>query len=81
MKNLLAYINNQEDPTANFALALEYENMGQTGAAISFYLRAAERSRNDLEQYEALLRMALCFAKQKTRDDNRNQPTKIYPSW
>jgi len=69
MKNLLAYINNQDDPTTNFALALEYENMGQTGAAISFYLRAAERSRNDLEQYEALLRMALCFAKQKTRDD------------
>lgn len=69
MKNLLNYINNQEDSAANFALGLEYENMGQTGAAISFYLRAAERSRSDLEQYEALLRMALCFDKQKTRDD------------
>lgn len=69
MKQLLNYINNQEDPTTNFALGLEYENIGQTGAAISFYLRAAERSRNDIEQYEALLRMAGCFNKQRTRDD------------
>ena len=69
MKQLLNYIHNQEDARANFALGCEYEDMGQTGAAISFYLRAAERSTSDIQQYEALLRMAICFAAQRTRDD------------
>lgn len=69
MKQLLNYINNVEDAQANFALGQEYEAMGQTGAAISFYLRTAERSTTDVQQYEALLRCALCFERQKTRDD------------
>ena len=69
MKHLLNYIHNPEDAQANFDLGLEYDLMGQTGAAISFYLRTAERSRTDVQQYEALLRMALCFERQKTRDD------------
>jgi len=68
-QRLQQYINNHNDSMANFALAQEYEQMGQTGAAISFYLRAAERSTTDLEQYESLIRMALCFERQKTRDD------------
>ena len=70
MKHLLNYIHNPEDAQANFDLGLEYDLMGQTGAAISFYLRTAERSRTDIQQYEALLRMALCFERQKTRDDS-----------
>jgi len=70
MKHLLNYIHNPEDAQANFDLGLEYDLMGQTGAAISFYLRTAERSRTDVQQYEALLRMALCFERQKTRDDS-----------
>lgn len=69
MQHLLPYIHNPEESWSNFNLAQEYEAMGQTGAAISFYLRTAERSKTDIEQYEALLRMALCFEKQKTRDD------------
>jgi len=70
MNYLLNYINNPEDAQANFDLGLEYDLMGQTGAAISFYLRTAERSRTDIQQYEALIRMALCFERQKTRDDS-----------
>lgn len=71
MKYLLDYINQPNDALANFQLGLEYEQMGQTGAAISFYLRTAERAQDDLLQYEALLRMALCFGVQKTRDDTQ----------
>lgn len=61
MKHLLDYINQPNDAESNFQLGLEYEQMGQTGAAISFYLRTAERAQDQLVQYEALLRMALCF--------------------
>ena len=68
MKHLLNYINNTESSVANFELGHEYESLGQTGAAISFYLRTAERSTTDIEQYEALLRCALCFESQRTRD-------------
>lgn len=63
------YIQNYNSAEANFNLGNEYELIGQTGAAISFYLRTAERSQTDLEQYTALLRMALCFERQQTRDD------------
>ena len=69
MKHLLNYIHNPDSAQANFDLGLEYEQQGQTGAAISFYLRTAERSTDDVLQYEALLRMALCFERQQTRDD------------
>lgn len=71
MQNLLYYINNPEDPQINFNLAREYESLGQTGSAISFYLRTAERSQETLLQYESLLRMSLCFQQQRTRDDSR----------
>ena len=67
--HLHKYIHNSESAQANFDLGLEYDCMGQTGAAISFYLRTAERSQTNLLQYEALLRMALCFERQRTRDD------------
>ena len=63
------YIQNSNDAQANFWLGYEYEQQGQTGAAISFYLRTAERATTDIEQYEALLRCALCFEKQQTRDN------------
>ena len=68
-QRLHEYIHDYNSAQANFNLGREYEIIGQTGAAISFYLRTAERSQTDLEQYEALLRMALCFERQRTRDD------------
>ena len=69
MQYLHPYIENSEDPTINFLLGQEYENIGQTGAAVSFYLRTAERSTTDQQQYEALMRCCVCLEKQKTRDD------------
>lgn len=71
MNHLIDYIDRPEDPLTNFNLGQEYESIGQTGAAISFYLRTAERTQDDNLQYEALLRMALCFERQRTRDDTQ----------
>ena len=53
MNNLERYIQNPHDARANFDLGCEYEDMGQTGAAISFYLRTAERAQDILLQYES----------------------------
>lgn len=71
MNHLLPYIQNPRDALCNFQLGWEYESLGQTGAAISFYLRAAEHAQDVLLQYECLLRMSLCFEKQRTRDDTQ----------
>ena len=65
---LSLFINNTEDAQTNFKLGLEYENLGQTAAAIRFYLRSAERSSDDVLAYEALLRCSICFRSQKNRD-------------
>ena len=70
MDVLYNYINNPNNSVANFELAKEYESIGQTGSALSWYLRAAEKARVDIEQYEALLHCALCLERQKTRDDS-----------
>jgi len=67
MKTLKNYIDNFNNAEANFNLGLEYEILGQTGAAISFYLRTAEKATDSIKQYEALIRCALCFEKQGTR--------------
>ena len=71
MNYLQEYINYPDDAVINFNLGQEYEQMGQTVAAISFYFRTAERSDDNTLQYEALLRMALCFDRQRTRDDTQ----------
>lgn len=65
---LLKYISNPEDSNINFLLGLYYENIGQTASAISYYLRSAERTEDIIERYECLLRGAICFNKQGTRN-------------
>ena len=66
---LIKFSKDTKNPQYNFDLALEYDKIGHTASAISFYLRAAELS-EDLElAYISLLRMGLCFEKQ----GNRNQ--------
>lgn len=61
------YVNNPSDPENNFLLALAYDSIGQTAAAISFYIRTAERTSNDLLKYECLIRAAQCFELQGSR--------------
>lgn len=57
------------NPAHNFNIALEYESLGQTGAAAGFYLRAAEYGHDShpLIAYTSLLRMSVCFEEQNNR--------------
>jgi hypothetical protein len=59
---------NTEDPLLNFRVAHAYHERGQTAAAISFYLRCAERTSYDELAYICLLQMSKCFAAQKNRN-------------
>lgn len=61
------YVTNPEDPEKNFKLACEYDSIGQTASAYTFYMRAAERYEDVLMQYVCLLRCATCFEKQGYR--------------
>lgn len=65
---LNAYIFSPEDPENNYNLAFYYESIGQTASAISYYIRSAERTDDDLLKYECLIRASLCFRKQGTRN-------------
>ena len=61
------YIMDPNNPENNWALALHYDGLGQLASAVSFYIRTAERTDNDLLKYECLIRAAMCFEKQGTR--------------
>lgn len=62
------FIENPEDDEINFYLGLVYHELGQTASAVSFYLRTAERSDDDLLKFEALLRAGMCFESQGCRN-------------
>jgi tetratricopeptide (TPR) repeat protein len=62
------YIMDTENPILNYKMGLEYEKIGQTAAAVSYLLRAAERSKDKLLSYECLLRVGRCFETQKNRN-------------
>lgn len=51
-----------------FDLATAYDAIGQTAAAITFYLKVADRTSNILKRYQCLLLIAACFSKQGGRD-------------
>lgn len=55
------------NPENNFAVAREYDILGQFASAVSFYIRTAERTEDQLLRYECLILAALCFEKQGTR--------------
>lgn len=61
------YISDVNDPILNFRLALVYDHMGQTAAAISYYTRAAEKTDDDLLAYECLIKIGNCFSAQGKR--------------
>lgn len=64
---LLEYVYSPEIPETNYNLAEEYYKIGQTAAAISYYLRCSERTNSLLLQYECLLKIGQCFKKQGNR--------------
>lgn len=66
---LILFANDPENANINYALAITYNSMNQTAAAISYYLRAAERTDDDNLSYECLLKIGLCFEKQTGRNN------------
>ena len=67
-RNLINLINEPYNDMNNFNLAYEYDNIDQTAAALSYYLRCAEFTKNKDLAYECMLRMSKCLNKQGNRD-------------
>lgn len=63
---------NPFDPQINLNLGAQYEALGQTATAVSFYLRTAEfgYEKNPEIAYCALLRVGLCLGSQGNRNWN-----------
>jgi len=61
------YVLDPNNPEKNFAVARAYDLLGQFASAVSFYIRTAERTEDQLLRYECLILAALCFEKQGTR--------------
>lgn len=62
------FVDNPDDPSANFNLGLFYEQNGQFASAVSYYLRTAERTYYIPIVYESIIRAAICFDRQGTRN-------------
>lgn len=61
-EKIYEYIQDVENPELNYNLALEYKSIGQTAAALSFFLRAADRSDDNYDlAYECLIHIGECF--------------------
>ena len=67
-KLLHNFINDPENSDNNFELAIYYDSIGQTASAVSYYLRTAERTKFDEIKYQAILRSAICFDIQGSRN-------------
>lgn len=65
---LTRYSNDPENAEHNFNLGVWYWNEGHTAPALSYFLRCAELSEENLLAYEALLWAHQCYEKQGTRD-------------
>jgi hypothetical protein len=68
MNELLEFSLDTENAQKNYNLARWYENQGHTAPALTYYLRAAERSEDDLLAYTALIRGYCCYNSQGSRD-------------
>lgn len=62
------YVYDPSDPECNFEMGVFYEDLGQTASAMSYYLRAAERTSDTILQFECLIRAAMCFDRQGCRN-------------
>jgi FkbM family methyltransferase len=64
------YALDTENAEKNYTVATIYESIDQTAAAISFYLRTAELTKDDLLAYECMLKIGLCFERQGKRGNS-----------
>jgi hypothetical protein len=65
---LLEYALDTENPVKNFNLGMWYEHHRHNAPALSFFLRCAERTDDDLLAYEALIHASNAYDRQGTRD-------------
>ena len=68
-KYLEKLVQNPRDDNINFELAYAYEKEGQYAAAVSYYLRCAEFTNNNIMASECLIRCSFSMNKQGGRDD------------
>lgn len=68
MNELIKFSVDTENPEKNYNLAKWYENQNQYAPAHSYYLRAAERSENNLLTYKSLIRSSFCYKVQGSRN-------------
>jgi len=64
---LIKYVYDTENAEVNYEVAQAYFSEGQTAAALSFFLRAAERTSDKLLAYECMLHVGFCFELQGNR--------------
>lgn len=67
---LYDYIQDTENPELNYRLARVYYSMGHLAAALSFFLRTAERTSDKDLSYECLLMIGHCFDRPKNRSNS-----------
>ncbi len=68
MNEFLEYALDTENAEKNFNLAIWYYNQNHFAPALSFFLRAAERSDDDLLAYQSLIYGFYCYDKQSGRN-------------
>jgi len=68
MKEVIDFSLDTENGEKNYALAQWYEKQGHTAPAHTYYLRAAERTDDEILTYKALLRASFCYKSQGSRD-------------
>jgi len=68
MNELLEFSLDTENAEKNYNLAKWYENQRHTAPAHSYYLRAAERAKDNNLAYQALIRASFCYKSQGSRD-------------
>jgi FkbM family methyltransferase len=68
---IVTLANDPFNPVLSLNIATEYENIGQTASAVSFYLRTAEYGYYSHPEhvYASLLKSAHCFSSQKNREN------------
>jgi hypothetical protein len=65
---LLEYALDTENPVKNFNLGMWYEHHRHNAPALTFFLRCAERSDDNLLAYESLIHASNAYDRQGTRD-------------
>ena len=70
MNPLLDYAFDTENAEKNYNLGIWYENQNHTSPALTYFLRAAERTDDKLFSYNSLIRGFFCYDKQGSRDSS-----------